>query len=445
MADNKPNNPNQPPEENWLVSFGRGLGDVTGLNDLFAKDPTLDERTAHEQAHRDKFAYKEFKVDQSIKEAQDKNKEEIQRQTEASAKRAEQADISSGYDKLSGLNVQTPDKRTMANSELKDSMGSGVLSLVNPPSSPFADIPTPTETKVNDTESVLNNFNVNVNINGGNQNPRAVASAANTAMKNALPTLTGAPAEVKKNSSTPLQNNSRNTSIQNNITQNTTQVLPAMMPPQSEDNWLVSLGKSLAPSVEGILGSIGIDIGRDETLDAKVAQEQTTRDKIAQDTYTRLTTQMREKEVLHNIVENSIVEPTTNISPISQYNNSVYVENITNEENVRQIQNLNVQNTSTNHNIAQQIQSQNDTFRRNQDELINKIAQETETKEKTDSLGMTDTQEATGTTPKEGVGPTPPNPTSNNPGKVKLTDSLVSTPMFITKMNSPPSWRTVLG
>ena len=124
------------------------------------------------------------------------------------------------------------DKQKIANDALSETINSGVLSFVKSEIPQFVDLPEMTSTNAEtQNQSVSNNFNVNVNLSNNSttssssnisgtpqstlrnesnsqNNPAFIKTAATNAMRNALPTLTGSPEEIKKNSSTILHESS---------------------------------------------------------------------------------------------------------------------------------------------------------------------------------------------------------------------------------------------
>lgn len=433
MPDNKPNNPNKPPEENWLVSFGRSLGDATGLNDLFAKDPNLEKKLTHEQIHRDRFAYEEFKVNQNIKEVQDANKEEIQKQSEASAKRAEQADISSGYDKLSGLNVQPTDKRSVANQELRDIFDPGVVSLVNTemdigPVIPVSDISVP---EAGDG-TVQNNFNIHVTAPEKIQT-KILQSNVNSIIKNALPTLTGSPEIIKKNLYQSYQNTfapitNQYTEITKNEFFNTTQNNPTLQ------NVTFESAMGQYQNGQSIPGLILSDMKSDD-----VGFSMTTGDNNF--TNVEKTKYMETNKTIQST-------PNYNINNSSTILNNEYYNNITNQSNSfvggdNSIQNI-MSNTENNIDYVSHA-SKHMALEQKMLEFDQSIATAERRKNTNLQMRIDDTIEASTEKSFNDINAGLQSPSSGRGLPLSNITETTDQIYFLSNANNPPIWRVVAG
>ena len=86
-------------------------------------------------------------------------------------------------------NIQ--DKRQLANQELSNTVGSGILSMVPAQSENFVELPKSDGVETLASGNVVNNYNMNVTVNG--------------TVEKALPNMTAMPDAVKKNSSEVFQ------------------------------------------------------------------------------------------------------------------------------------------------------------------------------------------------------------------------------------------------
>lgn len=319
------------------------------------------------------------------------------------------------------------DKRKIANEELHETLNSGILSFAATPSQNFVELPeTSRDENALQGGSVTNNYNVNVNMSGGGD-ARSIQQAANSAMQNALPNLTGSPDEVKKNSSIDFQSNfEKDPGIFNNLIQVYDQESKS-----PSDMVFSKLAEFENPEVSHYSYSTSTH----KQNNAKINNQY---------------------EVLKNVIySSSDKQNTLNVSPYNATDTSFYIDRTINGNSTETITQLSIENnnqlsidkTSTNTNI-EVLRELSRTRERTQDKemkQLNKTVRNVQDISDLNENEIDDIQEATSITPKDGAGPTNSQSLSESNSPNHFNASLNDPPTFIDKMNRPPIWRSVLG
>lgn len=320
------------------------------------------------------------------------------------------------------------DKRKQANEELRDTFGAGLLALKPEEPQNFVELPKPEETTQQAQGNVLNNFNVNVNVQGGSQGN--AAKIASEAINKALPTGSEKPEDVKKNSQESLIANSAENS------KNKSLVLPSLQETKQEQDY-IEIPDSIGPTIPALdLAGLGLfDSG-----DAAEYDYSTSRLK-EENAATKMTYQILKNVTQHSMQSQSSIE----ISPSSNIDTTMIVEEIAGARKFLSVSQLNVEN-----NTNQNIQTVNELSRQkqNDDRMMTQQTNKsikTLTKQNSEQVEQEDDiQEATSVSRKEGNGAVATN--FEKPKKMPHLNPYPSTiDMFKAKANSPPFWRTVYG
>lgn len=333
------------------------------------------------------------------------------------------------------------DKRQLANSELEATLNSGILSVVPQSQSNFESLPIAPQSDNISGQNIMNNFNVNVNVSGGGQSQ--MERAANQTMQRMLPNLVGSPEEIKKNSSLILVDNSSKTSEAtetNNFEVVQQEVLLNNLTPNNyfEETTNQTNVYNQGPSIPLF------DFARESMGSEDLVGKYTYTDSLLKKNNSKIA---RDYEILKNITYNSFSDQSTSttVLPYSAYDNSLYVENVMGERTVQTLEKLSVENnTENNLEIADHISRERERYHRSENDLIADITRNSRNSQQLSELSQTDIAEAASVTPKEGVG-SPEINRSRQESATNINGSLKDRPVFITKMSSPPKWRTALG
>lgn len=333
------------------------------------------------------------------------------------------------------------DKRQLANSELEATLNSGILSVVPQSQANFESLPAAPQSDGVAGQNIMNTFNVNVNVAGGGQ-PQ-MERAANQTMQRMLPNLVGSPEEIKKNSSLILVDNSREISgatETNNFQVVQQEVLMNNLTPNNYSEEVINQTNvyDQSPSIPLF------DFARESMSSEELLGRYTYSDSSIKKNNPKVA---RDYEILKNITYNSFTDQSTSqtLSPYSAYDNSVYVENVMGERMVQTLEKLSVENnTENNLEIADQISRERERYHRSENDLIADMTRNSRNSQQLSELSQTDIAEAVSITPKEGVGSPEINRSRQESAK-NINGSFKDRPMFITKMSSPPKWRTALG
>lgn len=321
------------------------------------------------------------------------------------------------------------DKRKLANQELEETFGTGVLALKPQEPQNFVELPKPEELAASQSGNVTNNFNVSVNVTGkSQQNTRQIASDA---VQKALPTANESPEEVKKNSQGSSPGSFRGSLAKNNPVLNNIEV-------KQEEPEYIEIPESIGPTVPA-LDLAGLSVF--DTGDATDYNYSTSRMK-EEDASVKMSYSVLRNVINQSMQNQSIIE----ISPQSSIDQSMVVQEIAGERYTSTIEQLNIQN-NTNQNfqtvneLARQRERQDRMMTEESNRAIQTMAKDRsrQTSEQED-----DVQEATTLQRKDGAGPV--SKTSQQLRKMPHLNPTPSTiPMFTAQMNSPPNWRTVYG
>ena len=329
------------------------------------------------------------------------------------------------------------DKRKIANEELAETINSGVLSFITPSPPEFSNLPEMPQPMIAESgQSISNNFNINVNVSG-NQNTSAINSAASSAIRNALPTLTGSTEEIKKNSSEVLRETSSQI-LKETEKETYREVLREIISPTNDytNNTNVEIFEN--NSSVPILGMVGIGMPEMPDLANDVKSESI---------FNSNNTEVQNFQMLKNILNSTNIEVSDaeNIYPYTSFDTSLYVDSGGDTTNYQNINNLTVhQNTDNNLESANTLSRQSNYSIRHE-ELANKAETDFQNLRKMNDLGYEDKKEAT---PMSNIG------LGNDSVTAKLdiprkpshvNGPLYEHPMFINQMNRPPVWRSVLG
>ena len=350
------------------------------------------------------------------------------------------------------------DKRKIANEELSETINSGILSFVNPEILEFSDLPeiTPSSTEAAN-QAVLNNFNVNVNVsNSSNMNSSSVLSqnsqgnlkesflqnntqliktAATNAMRNALPTLSGSSEEIKKNSPTILQGSSNQilNETENKIYQNLFSNL------MIEDFYMTNNSKTYKEDSSVPILNFN-EIGITET--PNIENYSYTESPIQ----TENNRESNQYENFKNIVNNFSLNyhDATSTTPYTSFNTSSYIEEVMGERRIETINNLQVyKNLDNKFKIDNIIPTTPDIDYNKSDNLIKKLQRDLDVS-KMNALSDEDTIEATSSSVALGnLSSNASKLNSRNFSHINGPDE--EYPIFLTQMNRPPVWRSVLG
>jgi hypothetical protein len=260
---------------------------------------------------------------------------------------------------------------------------------------------------------VLNNFNVNVNISGG-ASPTLVRDTASSVMANALPTLSGTPDEIKKNSSINFQETYE----------------------EDSGDGLVNIFASDTPAPVDLMYK---DLSDFETA---AVSHYTYSESSLKENNVKINNQY---EVLKNVIHSSIEnENIMNVTPYSANDASLYLNQTTNTDEST-YNNFNIENTSnTNFEALSELSRNNQRIQNKESNNLTKTVRRIEDMANTNAMEENDVQEAVQVGIKGGAGP------SLNFGHdgripVNINNVLNDRPEFIEKMNRPPIWRSVLG
>lgn len=319
------------------------------------------------------------------------------------------------------------DKRKLANQELEETFGMGILALKPEEPQNFVELSKVDDTALNEPTTMLNNFNVNVNVSGATTTN--VERLANEAVKNALPSTRETPEEIKKNSQGVSTGNSQGNSINESVLRSL----------EREQREYSEIPQRVAPSIPSFnLTTLGIFDTSDDVSDYTYSTSRNKEENPAvKHTY----------QVLSNVIKHSLENKTPiEVSPQSVIDNSMIVQEIANERYYEAIHNLNVEkNINENY---QSVNFQEDERKRqdrmatiDNDKTIQTLANKSDLLK---SVEEDDVAEATSV----GVGNTMKvmNPYSEKPRELRHINRKHSTiGTTISKINSPPWWRTVLG
>lgn len=320
------------------------------------------------------------------------------------------------------------DKRTLANQELGDTFGTGVLALKPEDAQNFVELPRPDDATQAQSGTVTNNFNVNVNVDGKSQeNPRQVVS---TAFKKALNSQPKSPEELKKNSagSSPL-------SFQG-ILDNIKTFLN--LSSESEEPNYFEIPESIGPTIPAFeLAALDVfDTGDMSKYEYSTSSLKEDNSKIKMS-----------HSILKNIVYHSLEEQNDiQISPQTSIDNSMVVNEIAGARHFSTITELNVeknnnQTIQTVNELAKQKEKQDRMMTIDNNRAIQTLAKR---KELDSNKVDEDIIEATTIGSKSGAGA--PNYFTEKNTQLRHLNPVDSTiSMFSEEMNSPPWWRTVLG
>jgi hypothetical protein len=299
-------------------------------------------------------------------------------------------------------NIQ--DKRQLANQELSNTVGSGVLSMVPTQSENFVELPKSDGVETPGSGNVVNNYNMNVTVNG--------------AVEKALPTMTAMPDAVKKNSSEVFQN-------------------------LTNDNGPVQLEQIRDLYADGnsspMLQLAGLDQPDDPELSYysyTTSPLKESSDKIA-----------REYQILQNVIRNSVSNQTiTNTSPYSYIDTSFSVQQTMNGRQIQNIENLNIENNTTNNlEVANEMSRRQNRIERHEQEEVSRSVKQLNQTRVPEEIAKADDLEASVVIPKEGAGSIGRSTSHKHREMQHLNPTSSTIEMFMDKMNSPPIWRTVQG
>jgi len=323
------------------------------------------------------------------------------------------------------------DKRALANQELSDTFGGGILSLSPEEPKNFVELQPQEEKDIsNTTPSMLNNFNVNVNINGSsNNNTTIIEKTASEAVKKALPTTAETPEEIKKNLSVP-STEKFDLSLKNLVESDYSDIMyPGFTPTFNPSNYGISV-----PS----LNYSGVDMFE--------LPEMSTYEYSNADIKENNPNVQRTFGILKNIIHHSLTtQEITNLSPSSMIDQSSYVQEIMGERRYFNTERINVQNNQiTNMDAVNELTKEKQKQENLREEQTNKMLKEITKNSKRNIEENIDNQGGTSIQEKNGA------PINNSPQKRdRAMSHLNPTPttidMFFAKMNSPPSWRTTWG
>lgn len=322
------------------------------------------------------------------------------------------------------------DKRQLANEELGETFGLGVLALKPEEPKNFVELPKPEDISQGQSGTVMNNFNVNVNVSGkSNTDAKRVASEA---IKQALPTTNEKPEEVKKNSQKSSTTNSRGNSRDEPVLKNYSK--------EEEDKKapFIDISESIAPTIAALdLAGLGMFITGDMTEYEYSSSRHKEENAQAKRAYS----------ILKNLIHNSLqYQNTIEISPQSAIEHSTVMQEIAGQRHFETVNYLNVEknineNYSTVNNLAAQKERQDRMMTIDNNRAIQTMAQN---RQERPSREQKDIQEATTIVTKGGAGA--PQIHSQAPRKLQHLNPTPSTiGAFTSEMNSPPWWRTILG
>lgn len=321
------------------------------------------------------------------------------------------------------------DKRKLANQELEDTFGVGVLALKPEEPQNFVELPKLEDAAAAQSGNVTNNFNVNVNVSGKDQT--TVKQVASNAVQKALPTGAETPETVKKNSpaSSPgssSKNSGKNNPVLNNLKE------------QEEEQEYIEIPQSIGPTVPALeLAGLGMFDTGDRT------------------DYEYSTSRLKEENpaakmayaILKNVVQHSLQNQSSiEISPQSVIDQSVIVQEIAGARQYSTVENLTIQNNTnstiqTVNELARQRERQDRMMTEESNRAIQTMAKD---RRRQESQQDDDVREATTLVRKDGAGAAP-----TNSQKIRQMPHLNPSPstieMFNEQMNSPPLWRTIWG
>jgi len=294
-------------------------------------------------------------------------------------------------------------KRDIANSELDTTLGTGVVSIAPPPIPNYNELQS-TNSGGSGTGTV-NNFNTtNVTVNSAGK---------------ALPTTTNVPDQIKKNSYQPLPNLTDEKSPNHFERMKQTYVDQSRTPMLQ----LAGLGNFHDPDIS------------DYTFSESSMKQ--SNGKFA-----------KQLEILHNITKQSFSNQDIQVtSPYSYHDNSTMVNNTMNGRQEYNIENLSISNNVNNNmEIVNELARQRERSERKTNENIQRAVDQATQSQVPKDIEDADDIEASSMQPKEGAGLSPLANRNFKPRQVSNLNPTMSTiGLFIDKMNSPPSWRTVLG
>jgi hypothetical protein len=321
-------------------------------------------------------------------------------------------------------------KRNLANSELGDILGPGILALKPEEPQNFVELAKPEPFNPESTGTMVNNFHVNLNMEKWH-NQNNTERVVNDAVKNSIPSMGGSPEETKKDSlptspisyETPSKDNPP---VLNNLENDEGR--------QQQELELMSTSGNPSP----ILDLAGLDsFEMPEMGEYNYSMSELTE---------RVPKIKQGHEILKNVIQHSITnQEYLNVTPASSIDQSMYVEQIAGEKNYYSMNNLTVENNTNNHlETVNELSRSKDRQEKIQLQQQVQIIQQMTQQQKIQKEENDDVQEATQVNPKEGAGSV-----KNNTQMVRSISNMNPVPStintFIHKMNSPPRWRTVLG
>lgn len=294
-------------------------------------------------------------------------------------------------------------KREIANQELNQTLGTGVVSIAPPPIPNFNELQK-TENGGSGVGTV-NNFNTtNVTVNSAGK---------------ALPTTSSTPDQIKKNSYQPLPNLTDDKSPNHFERMKKTYIDQSPIPMLT----LAGLGNFKNPDVA-------------EYTFSESSMKQSN-GKFA-----------KQLEILHNITKQSFSDQNIEIStPYSYHDNSTMVNKTMNQRQEYNIENLTIaNNVNNNMEIVNELARQRERSEQRRTENIERAVDQAAQTQVPKEIADADDIEASTMAIKDGAGSSPLANRSMKPRKISNLNPTNSTiGLFIDKMNSPPSWRTVLG
>lgn len=296
-----------------------------------------------------------------------------------------------------------PSKREIANEELNQTLGAGVVSIAPQPIPNYYELHK--EEHGRPGVGTINNFNTtNVTVNSAGK---------------VLPTTTATPDQIKKNS---------------------VQQLPNLTDEKSPNHFERMKETYVQQSPTPMLQLAGLG-----NLQSSDMSEYTYSDSPMKQSNGKFAKQL---EILKNITKQSITNQQIQVAtPYSYHDNSTMVNQTMDGRQEYNIENLSISNNVNNSmEIVNELARQREKSERRRTETMERAVNQAEQSQVPKEIADEDDIEASSMQPKDGAGSSPLANRNLKPRHISnLNPTKGTIDIFIDKMNSPPIWRTVLG